>query len=92
MPSTVRVTSSSKALWTVLADPPAFHTTRLCTVVQGIVLFECFRDGAQPYKGMKNAEVMREVPKGYRLPAPPGATEAVYAIMQRCWAEDAKQR
>jgi hypothetical protein len=41
---------------------------------------------------MKNAEVMREVPKGYRLPAPPGATEAVYQIMQQCWNDDAKKR
>lgn len=51
----------------------------------GIVMYECYRNGAKPYRGMKNKEVIREVPAGYKLKRPKGASKEVYRIMQRCW-------
>ena len=50
-------------------------------------MFEIFDDGMAPYDGMDNAEVMRKVQSGYRLPAPAGCLADVYTTMQSCWLE-----
>lgn len=58
----------------------------------GVVMYECFRNGAQPYKGMKNAQVMQSVPNGYRLERPADVSVAQYQIVLQCWAESPSQR
>ena len=35
--------------------------------------------------GMTNAEVLQQVERGYRMPAPPGTPESLYQIMTDCW-------
>jgi hypothetical protein len=34
---------------------------------------------------MTNAEVLQQVERGYRMPAPPGTPESMYQIMLDCW-------
>lgn len=34
---------------------------------------------------MTNAEVLQQVERGYRMPAPPGTPESLYQIMIDCW-------
>ena len=34
---------------------------------------------------MTNAEVLQQVERGYRMPAPPGTPKALYQIMLDCW-------
>lgn len=79
--------------WTAPESIETFRFTPASDVWSfGILMYECFRNGAQPYKGMKNAEVMQQVPHGYRLPQPVGAVYAVYQIALQCWAETPAQR
>lgn len=58
----------------------------------GITLAEIYNDGKQPYKGMKNAEVIHKVQGGYRMPQPAGCPAAVYAVIRSCWEGDASAR
>ncbi len=51
----------------------------------GILLTELVTYGRIPYPGMTNAEVLQQVERGYRMPAPPGTPEALYLIMLDCW-------
>ena len=41
--------------------------------------------GRIPYPGMTNAEVLRQVEQGYRLPQPSTCPPSLYAIMRECW-------
>jgi serine/threonine protein kinase len=60
----------------------------------GILLYELITLGANPYAGMAHPQVIYEVKEnGYRMPKPPGmCTDEFYAIMLKCWHEDANQR
>ena len=51
----------------------------------GITLVELFNNGARPYAGMGNAEVMAKVQAGYRHPKPPECPSAVFSIVMQCW-------
>ncbi|XP_070539766.1 fibroblast growth factor receptor 3-like [Ptychodera flava] len=69
----------------------------LCTIQSdvwsfGIVLYEIVTQGETPYPGMSAASVVTSVKEGYRMPKPKGCRESVYAIMQRCWRENPKDR
>ena len=41
---------------------------------------------------MHNAEVLRQVEAGYRMPAPPGCPAELYDLMLECWAADEAAR
>jgi len=58
----------------------------------GIVVLEIYLDGARPYLGMKNAEVIQKVLAGYRAPKPVPMPDALYPLLLSCWAEDAGAR
>ncbi|CAF1589831.1 unnamed protein product [Rotaria magnacalcarata] len=51
----------------------------------GILLTELVTYGRTPYPGMTNAEVLRKVDQGYRLPQPPNCPSSLYTIMRECW-------
>jgi fyn-related kinase len=53
----------------------------------GIVLYEIITYGRIPYRGMKNAEVLKKVNQGYRMPRPfdYGCPEKLYDMMLNCW-------
>ena len=48
----------------------------------GILLTELVTFGRIPYPGMTNAEVLRQVDQGYRLPQPSNCPSSLYGIMR----------
>jgi len=58
----------------------------------GIVLYEIITYGKVPYPSMSNTEVLSQVERGYRMPAPPGCPPALYEIMYECWHKDPHKR
>ena len=58
----------------------------------GITLVELFNNGARPYPGLGNAEVMTKVQAGYRHPRPASCPEDVYSLVLQCWEPAAADR
>ncbi|CAF2969723.1 unnamed protein product [Rotaria sp. Silwood2] len=58
----------------------------------GILLTELVTYGRTPYPGMTNAEVLRRVDQGYRLPQPSNCPSSLYAIMFECWNGEPENR
>lgn len=58
----------------------------------GILLTELVTYGRIPYPGMTNAEVLRQVEHGYRMPCPPGCPSSLYEIMLESWNKDPVKR
>jgi fyn-related kinase len=58
----------------------------------GILLTELVSFGRTPYPGMTNAEVLRQVDQGYRLPQPPNCPPSLYTIMRECWHAQPENR
>lgn len=58
----------------------------------GVTAFEVYTDGAKPYVGMGNAEVMRAVGTGHRLNKPDGCPEIIYSVLLRCWSDQPEHR
>ncbi|XP_075427627.1 tyrosine-protein kinase Srms [Ascaphus truei] len=58
----------------------------------GILLYEVFTLGKQPYQGMNNREVFQKISEGYRLPRPHLCSAAVYNLMEKCWMNEPPQR
>ena len=51
----------------------------------GVLLWELFSDGAQPYAAIPNNEIRAYIEDGNRLDRPATCPEVVYAFMRRCW-------
>src|SRR5579883_1360770 len=51
----------------------------------GIVLYELFTFGEQPYPGLSNQQVIDQVPKGYQMSQPQNCPDFIYQIMKKCW-------
>ncbi|XP_003739426.2 tyrosine-protein kinase transmembrane receptor Ror2 [Galendromus occidentalis] len=51
----------------------------------GVVLWEIFSFGMQPYFGKTHEEVVRYVKEGNILSCPDGTPSSVYALMKACW-------
>ncbi|XP_059607596.1 vascular endothelial growth factor receptor 2-like [Phlebotomus argentipes] len=58
----------------------------------GVVLWEFFSLGAEPYAEMKMQELCQKIVKGYRMPQPEFSTNFLYSEMLRCWHEEKKAR
>ncbi|XP_059805121.1 proto-oncogene tyrosine-protein kinase LCK-like [Hypanus sabinus] len=58
----------------------------------GILLTEIVTYGRIPYPGMTNPEVIQNLERGYRMPAPENCTEELYEVMMRCWGENPDDR
>ncbi|CAG4982707.1 unnamed protein product [Parnassius apollo] len=67
--------------------------TSLCDVWSyGVLMWEIFSKGDTPYAGMSNSRAREKIDAGYRMPAPEGCSEEVYALMLRCWEYEAEKR
>ncbi|XP_028161884.1 tyrosine-protein kinase Fer isoform X5 [Ostrinia nubilalis] len=67
--------------------------TSLCDVWSyGVLMWEIFSKGDTPYAGMSNSRAREKIDAGYRMPAPEGCAEDVYALMLRCWEYEADKR
>ncbi|XP_048468863.1 proto-oncogene tyrosine-protein kinase LCK-like [Rhincodon typus] len=58
----------------------------------GVLLTEIVTYGRIPYPGMTNPEVIQNLERGYRMPAPENCTEELYEVMMRCWGEKPEDR
>ncbi|XP_050950695.1 megakaryocyte-associated tyrosine-protein kinase isoform X2 [Labeo rohita] len=58
----------------------------------GVLLWEIFSFGRQPYPKMSVSEVRERVDQGYRMESPDECPPDVYSIMMSCWEMDPKKR
>ncbi|XP_070547573.1 fibroblast growth factor receptor 2-like [Ptychodera flava] len=58
----------------------------------GIVLWEIYNFGKQPYPDMSTKDVIRELQHGYRLPRPHYCDDVVHSIMVECWQDEPGDR
>ncbi|XP_054645374.1 inactive tyrosine-protein kinase transmembrane receptor ROR1 isoform X2 [Dunckerocampus dactyliophorus] len=58
----------------------------------GVVLWEIFSYGLQPYYGFSNQEVMEMVRKRQLLPCPEDCPPRFYGLMTECWQEGPARR
>ncbi|XP_072474899.1 tyrosine-protein kinase Fes/Fps [Notamacropus eugenii] len=58
----------------------------------GILLWETFSLGASPYSNLTNQQTRELVEKGGRLPCPDLCPDAVFRLMEQCWAYEPSQR
>ncbi|XP_070188150.1 uncharacterized protein [Littorina saxatilis] len=58
----------------------------------GVVLWEIFSYGRQPYYGHSNEEVVRFLDAGILLQRPDDCPSTIYHIMLGCWKADPKER
>ncbi|XP_076870962.1 inactive tyrosine-protein kinase transmembrane receptor ROR1 isoform X1 [Brachyhypopomus gauderio] len=58
----------------------------------GVVLWEIFSFGLQPYYGFSNQEVIEMVRKRQLLPCPEDCPPRMYALMTECWLEGPARR
>ncbi|XP_065826558.1 uncharacterized protein [Oscarella lobularis] len=58
----------------------------------GVVLYEIWSVGEQPYDCLSNKMVVENLEMGYRLPPPPGCPYAIYKLMIECWHPDDHKR
>uniref|UniRef100_A0A4W5RSA1 Receptor tyrosine kinase like orphan receptor 1 n=1 Tax=Hucho hucho TaxID=62062 RepID=A0A4W5RSA1_9TELE len=58
----------------------------------GVVLWEIFSYGLQPYYGFSNQEVMEMVRKRQLLPCPEDCPPRVFSLMTECWQEGPARR
>ncbi|KAL6437637.1 hypothetical protein ACFW04_004210 [Cataglyphis niger] len=67
--------------------------TSLCDVWSyGILMWEIFSKGGNPYSGMSNSQAREKIDAGYRMPAPDGTPEEIYRLMLRCWEYEPEKR
>ncbi|MBN3280293.1 MATK kinase, partial [Polyodon spathula] len=72
--------------------PQQKFSTRSDVWSYGVLLWETFSYGRQPYPKMTLKEVKEKVEKGYRMEAPEDCPPAVYALMRSCWENDPGKR
>ncbi|KAG2460882.1 YES kinase, partial [Polypterus senegalus] len=58
----------------------------------GILMTELVTKGRVPYPGMNNREVLEQVERGYRMPAPVGCPASLHELMLQCWKKDPEER
>ncbi|KAL3985794.1 Protein tyrosine kinase family protein [Acanthocheilonema viteae] len=70
----------------------AIYTTKSDVFSYGILLWEVFTNGAEPYCGMTVAEVVVNVKEGYRIPSPDTMPKRLQALQRNCFATEASER
>nr|XP_020468659.1 megakaryocyte-associated tyrosine-protein kinase [Monopterus albus]XP_020468660.1 megakaryocyte-associated tyrosine-protein kinase [Monopterus albus]XP_020468661.1 megakaryocyte-associated tyrosine-protein kinase [Monopterus albus] len=58
----------------------------------GVLLWEIFSYGRQPYPKMSLTEMKERVEGGYRMEAPEECPPGVYALMRICWEQEPRRR
>ncbi|KAI5095852.1 protein-tyrosine kinase 6 [Silurus meridionalis] len=58
----------------------------------GILLYEIYSYGANPYPGTSKRDLLAELKRGYRMPAPPKCPQFISKIMESCWSDQAGDR
>ncbi|XP_072527200.1 cytoplasmic tyrosine-protein kinase BMX-like isoform X2 [Salminus brasiliensis] len=58
----------------------------------GVLMWEVYSLGKQPYEHYDNAQVAERVMQGHRLYRPQLATDQIYQVMKACWHEFPEER
>lgn len=58
----------------------------------GVLIWEMFSYGLQPYCGYNNHEVIDMITRGQTLSCPDQCSARVYSLMRECWSGDVSQR
>ncbi|XP_065186408.1 tyrosine-protein kinase SRK2-like [Sycon ciliatum] len=58
----------------------------------GILMVELFTKGQKPYPAMNNAETLKRIEEGYRIPQPTGTPDPIYQMMLDSWHDEAANR
>nr|CAB3242926.1 ephrin type-A receptor 5-like [Phallusia mammillata] len=58
----------------------------------GIVMWEVMSYAEKPYWDMSNQQVLENINKGMRLPAPTGCPKILHDLMLECWSAEAAKR
>uniref|UniRef100_A0A8C5QLE1 receptor protein-tyrosine kinase n=1 Tax=Leptobrachium leishanense TaxID=445787 RepID=A0A8C5QLE1_9ANUR len=58
----------------------------------GVLLWEIFSLGQQPYPGFSNLEVLHHVRAGQRMEPPANCSDDLWDLILKCWAQDAVKR
>lgn len=58
----------------------------------GVLLWEVFAYGQQPWPLLTNEMVIRAIVDGEQMQLPSGCPDEVYALMRSCWNRDASLR
>ncbi|XP_030760260.1 tyrosine-protein kinase transmembrane receptor Ror isoform X1 [Sitophilus oryzae] len=87
----------SKSLLPVRWMPPESilygkFTTESDVWSYGVVLWEIYSYGLQPYYGYNNQEVINMIRSRKLLPCPDACPSYCYSLMVECWAEQANRR
>jgi len=68
------------------------YTTQSDVWSFGVVLYEIFTIGGQPYPRTNARKLVELLASGYRMPKPNHVAEALYQIMRNCWQEEPEDR
>lgn len=64
-----------------------FLSSIAVNIFAGILMWEVFTLGKQPYELYDNMQVIEKVSQGYRLYRPQLVSDIIYQIMYNCWHE-----
>ncbi|NWH59566.1 BMX kinase, partial [Geococcyx californianus] len=76
--------------------PEVFHYTKFSSKSDvwafGVLMWEVFTLGKQPYELYDNMQVIEKVSQGYRLYRPQLVSDIIYQMMYNCWHELPEKR
>ena len=58
----------------------------------GVLLWELFTHGLEPYPDMSNSQVKDLLSTGYRMECPEHCPPRVYDLMRHCWEHEPENR
>ncbi|XP_049843066.1 tyrosine-protein kinase Fer-like isoform X3 [Schistocerca gregaria] len=58
----------------------------------GVLMWEIFSRGGEPYSNMKGREAVHLVSNGYRMQPPPNMPPSLAGLMAECWQTDPRRR